>query len=71
MNNENCRGDSGFCSLECRQKQMNRDEKKDKCCVAVSGTSSKKQQPVPPVSPSGSQSRQVNTKHETVVLTKS
>ncbi|CAL0319361.1 unnamed protein product [Lupinus luteus] len=28
------RGDSGFCSLECRQKQMNQDERKDKCFVA-------------------------------------
>ncbi|KAI3680301.1 hypothetical protein L2E82_50527 [Cichorium intybus] len=25
------RGDSAFCSLECRQQQMNLDEKKDKC----------------------------------------
>lgn len=28
------KGDSAFCSLECRQQQMNQDEKKDKCCVA-------------------------------------
>ncbi|OIV96707.1 hypothetical protein TanjilG_09249 [Lupinus angustifolius] len=28
------RGDSGFCSLECRQKQMNQDERKDNCFVA-------------------------------------
>ncbi|KAL1310040.1 hypothetical protein HN51_052720 [Arachis hypogaea] len=29
------RGDSGFCSQECRQQQMNLDEKrKDKCAVA-------------------------------------
>ncbi|KAE9587157.1 hypothetical protein Lal_00004589 [Lupinus albus] len=28
------RGHNGFCSLECRQKQMNKDERKDKCYVA-------------------------------------
>ncbi|KAE9609025.1 hypothetical protein Lal_00020011 [Lupinus albus] len=28
------RGDSGFCSVECREKQMNQDERKDKCYVA-------------------------------------
>ncbi|GJZ75994.1 FCS-Like zinc finger 6-like protein [Tanacetum coccineum] len=28
------RGDSAFCSLECRQQQMNQDEKKDKCLMA-------------------------------------
>ncbi|XP_058761502.1 FCS-Like Zinc finger 5-like [Vicia villosa] len=28
------KGDSAFCSLECRQQQMNQDEKKDKCGVA-------------------------------------
>ncbi|KAE8666826.1 Bifunctional inhibitor/lipid-transfer protein/seed storage 2S albumin superfamily protein [Hibiscus syriacus] len=27
------RGDSAFCSLECRQQQMNQDEKKEKCSV--------------------------------------
>nr|XP_043617694.1 FCS-Like Zinc finger 5-like [Erigeron canadensis] len=27
------RGDSAFCSLECRQQQMNQDEKKDKCSM--------------------------------------
>lgn len=27
------KGDSAFCSLECRQQQMNQDEKKDKCSV--------------------------------------
>ncbi|KAL5779634.1 hypothetical protein ACOSQ2_010371 [Xanthoceras sorbifolium] len=32
------RGDSAFCSLECRQHQMNQDERKDKCSV----TSNKK-----------------------------
>jgi hypothetical protein len=32
----NCRGDSAFCSLECRQQQMNQDERKDKCCVVSS-----------------------------------
>ncbi|KAK4742081.1 hypothetical protein SAY87_000082 [Trapa incisa] len=30
------RGDSAFCSLECRQRQMNHDERKDKCSVAAS-----------------------------------
>ncbi|KAK8552227.1 hypothetical protein V6N13_120639 [Hibiscus sabdariffa] len=34
------RGDSAFCSLECRQQQMNQDEKVEKCSVA-----SKKQAP--------------------------
>ncbi|KAJ7959047.1 Protein of unknown function (DUF581) [Quillaja saponaria] len=28
------RGDSGFCSLECRQKQMSQDERKEKCSLA-------------------------------------
>ncbi|XP_022753071.1 uncharacterized protein LOC111301564 [Durio zibethinus] len=28
------RGDSAFCSLECRQQQMNQDEKKEKCSIA-------------------------------------
>ncbi|KAL4557641.1 hypothetical protein LXL04_035826 [Taraxacum kok-saghyz] len=28
------RGDSAFCSLECRQEQMNLDEKKDKCSIS-------------------------------------
>ncbi|KAL7085573.1 hypothetical protein ACP275_14G288700 [Erythranthe tilingii] len=27
------RGDSAFCSQECRQQQMNKDERKDKCSV--------------------------------------
>ncbi|GMI90936.1 FCS like zinc finger 6 [Hibiscus trionum] len=34
------RGDGAFCSLECRQQQMNQDEKIEKCSVA-----SKKQAP--------------------------
>ncbi|XP_027338798.1 FCS-Like Zinc finger 5-like [Abrus precatorius] len=50
------RGDSAFCSLECREKQMKQDESKDKCYVAL------KKQVV--VAPSGSQ---VTTKGETVV----
>ncbi|XP_024971352.1 uncharacterized protein LOC112510243 [Cynara cardunculus var. scolymus] len=28
------RGDSAFCSLDCREKQMNQDEKKDVCSMA-------------------------------------
>ncbi|KAL0325150.1 UNVERIFIED_CONTAM: FCS-Like Zinc finger 6 [Sesamum radiatum] len=28
------RGDSAFCSLECRQQQMTQDERKDKCSLA-------------------------------------
>ncbi|KAJ8625740.1 hypothetical protein MRB53_034270 [Persea americana] len=28
------RGDTAFCSLECRQQQMNHDERKEKCSVA-------------------------------------
>ncbi|KAJ7965676.1 Protein of unknown function (DUF581) [Quillaja saponaria] len=27
------RGDSAFCSLECRQQQMSQDERKDKCSL--------------------------------------
>ncbi|KAM3342582.1 FCS-Like Zinc finger 5 [Capsicum galapagoense] len=30
------RGDSAFCSLECRQQQMNIDEKKEKCSLVAS-----------------------------------
>uniref|UniRef100_A0A5B6ZTC5 FLZ-type domain-containing protein n=1 Tax=Davidia involucrata TaxID=16924 RepID=A0A5B6ZTC5_DAVIN len=28
------RGDSAFCSLECRQQQMNQDERKEKCSLS-------------------------------------
>lgn len=28
-----CRGDIAFCSLECRQQQMNLDEQREKCSV--------------------------------------
>ncbi|XP_057489858.1 FCS-Like Zinc finger 6-like [Actinidia eriantha] len=28
------KGDSAFCSLECRQQQMNQDERREKCSVA-------------------------------------
>ncbi|KAK4276797.1 hypothetical protein QN277_014904 [Acacia crassicarpa] len=28
------RGDSAFCSVECRQQAMNRDERKEKCSLA-------------------------------------
>ncbi|KAL0352307.1 UNVERIFIED_CONTAM: hypothetical protein Scaly_1619400 [Sesamum calycinum] len=31
---EHPRGDSAFCSLECRQQQMTQDERKDKCSLA-------------------------------------
>ncbi|XP_044510699.1 FCS-Like Zinc finger 6 [Mangifera indica] len=37
------RGDSAFCSLECRQHQMNQDERKEKCSFA----SAKKQAATP------------------------
>ena len=30
-----CRGDSAFCSLECRQQQINQDERKDKCSITA------------------------------------
>ncbi|CAH9078506.1 unnamed protein product [Cuscuta europaea] len=30
------RGDTGFCSLECREQQMRRDERKEKCSVITS-----------------------------------
>ncbi|KAK0575942.1 hypothetical protein LWI29_009434 [Acer saccharum] len=30
------RGDSAFCSSECRQQQMNQDERKEKCSVVAS-----------------------------------
>ncbi|CDP01192.1 unnamed protein product [Coffea canephora] len=30
------RGDSAFCSLECRQQQMNQDERKEKCSFVAS-----------------------------------
>ena len=51
-----CRGDSAFCSLECRQQQMNEDERKEKKLSLAS----KKQ-----VVGSGSGSK-VSTKGETV-----
>ncbi|KAG8493943.1 hypothetical protein CXB51_011287 [Gossypium anomalum] len=50
------RGDSAFCSLECRQQQMNHDEKKEKCSIA-----SKKQAAASSVARSG-----VSAKGETV-----
>ncbi|XP_050265582.1 FCS-Like Zinc finger 5-like [Quercus robur] len=53
------RGDSAFCSLECRQQQMNLDERMEKCSLAskkdVTGVSSTTTGP------------QVSTKGETVV----
>lgn len=49
------RGDSAFCSLECRQQQMKQDERKEKLIVA-----SKKQVVAPP------STSQVATKGETV-----
>ncbi|KAK9270319.1 hypothetical protein L1049_025897 [Liquidambar formosana] len=49
------RGDSAFCSLECRQQQMNQDERKDKCSLA-----SKKE------ASSSTASSKVSTKGETV-----
>ncbi|XP_021284716.1 uncharacterized protein LOC110416904 [Herrania umbratica] len=51
------RGDTAFCSLECRQQQMNQDEKKEKCSIA-----SKKQ---PPAASSGASSG-VSAKGKTV-----
>ncbi|TKY56238.1 hypothetical protein E2542_SST20681 [Spatholobus suberectus] len=54
------RGDSAFCSLECRQQQMNQDERKEKFVMA-----SKKQVMGPP--PSGSQVNNT-TKGETTVV---
>lgn len=35
MNNI-CRGDTAFCSLECREKQMKQDERKEKYCTVAS-----------------------------------
>ncbi|MED6204078.1 hypothetical protein PIB30_005805 [Stylosanthes scabra] len=47
------RGDSGFCSQECREQQMKQDEKrKDKCCGVASA---KKQVAVTTAPSSGSQ----------------
>ncbi|KOM41672.1 hypothetical protein LR48_Vigan04g187000 [Vigna angularis] len=55
------KGDSAFCSSECREKQMKQDERKDnnKCGVAS------KKQVAATATPSGSQVR--STKGETVV----
>ncbi|KAJ1411384.1 Zf-FLZ domain [Sesbania bispinosa] len=53
------RGDSAFCSLECRQQQMNQDERKEKVFMA-----SKKQVVAPS---SGSQVTAATTKGETTV----
>lgn len=53
------RGDTAFCSLECRQQQMNLDERMEKCSLA-----SKKE--VTSVS-STTTGPQVSTKGETVV----
>ncbi|OAY23330.1 FCS-Like Zinc finger 6 [Manihot esculenta] len=49
------RGDSAFCSLECRQQQMNQDERKEKCSLA-----SKKEVATSNTAP------EVSTKGETV-----
>ncbi|KAL2339877.1 hypothetical protein Fmac_007817 [Flemingia macrophylla] len=35
------RGESAFCSSECREKQMKHDERKEKCAVAVAVPSKK------------------------------
>uniref|UniRef100_A0A2N9ED41 FLZ-type domain-containing protein n=1 Tax=Fagus sylvatica TaxID=28930 RepID=A0A2N9ED41_FAGSY len=53
------RGDSAFCSLECRQKQMNLDERVEKCSMA-----SKKEVSVSSSTTTGPP--QVTTKGETV-----
>ena len=57
-----CRGHGAFCSLECRQQQVNLDEPMEECSLApkkdVTSVSS-----TPPTGP------QVSTKGETVVLT--
>ncbi|XVF64738.1 hypothetical protein PTKIN_Ptkin09bG0191300 [Pterospermum kingtungense] len=50
------RGDTAFCSMDCRQQQMNQDEKKEKCSIA-----SKKQASASSASGSG-----VSAKGETV-----
>ncbi|KAI4337724.1 hypothetical protein L6164_016105 [Bauhinia variegata] len=58
------RGDTAFCSLECRQQQMTQDERKDKCCVA----SKKRVQAVMQAATSGSQATATATnKGETLV----
>ncbi|EXC06702.1 hypothetical protein L484_021540 [Morus notabilis] len=54
------RGDSAFCSLECRQQQMNQDERMEKCSLA-----SKKLEVVSS-SASAARSSQVTAKGETV-----
>ncbi|KAB1199823.1 hypothetical protein CJ030_MR7G012510 [Morella rubra] len=51
------RGDSAFCSLECRQQQMNQDERMEKCSLA-----SKKGA----AASSSTKGTQVSTKGETV-----
>ncbi|XP_057442585.1 FCS-Like Zinc finger 6-like [Lotus japonicus] len=56
------RGDSAFCSLECRQQQMKQDERKEKLLVA----SAKKQVVAAPAS-SGSQVTNTASKGETTV----
>lgn len=33
-----CRGDSAFCSLECRQQQIIQDERKEKLCSSFAST---------------------------------
>ncbi|XP_021714820.1 uncharacterized protein LOC110682787 [Chenopodium quinoa] len=40
------RGDSAFCSLECRQQQMTQDERKEKCTPKESNSSSSHPTPV-------------------------
>ncbi|KAL2317724.1 hypothetical protein Fmac_031600 [Flemingia macrophylla] len=55
------RGDTAFCSLECRQQRMNQDERKEKFVMA-----SKKKAMAPP--PSESKVTTTTTKGETTVV---
>lgn len=48
-----CRGDTAFCSLECRQQHITIEEWKEKCALATPPTTAPASDPVVTLPPSG------------------
>ena len=55
-----CRGDTAFCSLECRQQHITIEEWKEKCALATPPTAPASE-PVVPLPPSGAGSDKPGT----------
>ncbi|XP_002534088.3 FCS-Like Zinc finger 5 [Ricinus communis] len=61
------RGDTAFCSLECREKQMKHDERKEKCINAIMGSKKEDRHASPSTTNSASKSSSSSSrKTETV-----